>query len=361
MKFEQVLLIAVLICCTFNNCSAKRREKRTLGTILQFFGYKIVPLNQNQEVRETQALRMRPNRIETVMPTERIETTPFTPEAASENIVMEQVPSLSTSEPIQPQVDVTSSSPIVPSFIPMRENVPLRIIIDDMNMQSTPMTAAPVTPPAVPTPTEFTQSVTPVEEMKTPTAAQDTLPTTPLTTTTAPILEQPSVVTSLNGAPLPQLMPAMPFRIMMNDMTAPESNSYVGNIPTSTEAVAIDVRTSQISNEPVNQSIKPSENIQALPLSYNIDQQFAADSVQAKQRVQEKSNNNVEVLRSNEVSSSFFGQQTFPPGFNVFPQFLMPPTSFEAPQEEIDRRDFSTSRAAMNFNGQYFNYLTFHR
>lgn len=409
MKFAQIFgLVFIALMCVSVTCDAKRREKRTLGTILQFFGFQIVPLNQNQSAQGLPGLGrfqfqgLNPNRIRTVMPTERPETT------TEMRSVMEIISSST------PETPLSTQAPIVPAFIPMQPIMPLRIIIGEtdsvqMRSQSTlpassiiapetstmsPMVSAispssaplMVSPPVEQIAPTLQQTMPPAVQIAQQTmlpvmsAAQQQVPPAILAvqqtmtpaTITAPIEAQPTmpIVNSLNGSPLPQLMAGMPFRIVMDDtMTGPSGSEpapYPVNVPSSTLATPLDVRSNLMAPTAPQESLKPTENIQVLPLaSSGSDQQFASQMALEKfqERFQEK---NIQVLKSNEVTSSFFGQQTFPPAFNIFPQHFLPPQDY--PQDDFDRRDFSSpqsdfasSQSAPDFNGQYFNYFTLHR
>lgn len=386
MKFTLIFgFLFIAFFCNESHCSAKRREKRTLGTILQFFGYRIVPISPQNQVKEPEAGNLQPSqinpmRIQTVMPTERVETTSIFPEAPTTSVVETFTPP-----------SASTDSQFVPNFIPIKADMPLRIIVNDMNSASTETPAVSEimsavsettpamqgTPPRVAANQQFSlplmlaESGTSAMPAVPPTphappaslAVSPTEPATPQTASATPsvVSASPSmvptetpIITSLSGSPLPQLMPSMPFRIIMTAPAATEASPYIIKAPSTT--APIDVRANLASS---NSMERPSENIEALPLSFNLDQQFAPQMTSEKIQ---RNNKNIEVLRSDEVSSSFFGQQTFPPTFNIYPQFLMPPQSLSESHQEIDRSDdFSSSHTAMNFNGQYYDYLTYHR
>lgn len=338
MKFAQIfcVIFIALLCISIVNCSAKRREKRTLGAILQLFGFKIVPLNENQN-QTRQLLQRRPNRIQTVMPTEKVETTTVMPSVVPVTTDVETF--TASGAPGSPLIPTQAP---FPNFIPMMPNVPLRIIIDNMNRALTqvPPAAAPDTLP----------STTPANFMNLPISQ----PTPPPVVMTEPAMP---TVTAFNGSPVVQISLGSPFRIIMNDMMTAPGSANPTMVPSSVETTPMNVRANLVSSNSMEQSLKPSENIEALPLSSVDDQQFASQTT--SQDIQP--NKNVQILRSNEATSTFFGQ-AFPPIFNIFPQFFTP--GFTAPQEEIDRNDFSssqTSKFTERANGQYFNYLTFHR
>jgi hypothetical protein len=70
MKFSAIFAL-VLICALVASSDGNKRQKRTLGTILQFFGYRIVPLRGNgNSVEKIQNPPPTVNRIQTVIPTE---------------------------------------------------------------------------------------------------------------------------------------------------------------------------------------------------------------------------------------------------------------------------------------------------
>ena len=381
MKFTLIFgFLFVAFLCNESHCSVKRREKRTLGTILQFFGYRIVPINPQNQIRASETGNLQSSlinsmRIQTVMPTERIQTTSMAPEIPTTSVVETFT---------QPLASVDGQ--FVPNFVPMKAETPLRIIVNDMSSISTKTPDRIMTPavqetlPVVPlTPSivaEKPQTSLPLTlEIESGTSAMTTVPpalqVSPAVSTNPGTLQTPPsspsmapqampIVTSLSGSPLPQLMQSMPFRIIMTAPAAADPTPYTINVPTSTETAPIDVRANLVSSNPMEQSmIKPSENIETLPLNFGLDQQFAPQMTSEKIQ---QNNKNIEVLRSDEVSSSFFGQQTFPPAFSIYPQFLMPPQSISERHQEIDRSDeFSSSHTAMNFNGQYYDYLTYHR
>lgn len=271
-----VFILIVALCAS---CDGKRRDKRTLGSILNFFGFQIVPLNaglrklpENEKYEFPAQNQRNPkfNRIQTIMPFEISEAT--SPPTETTSATTAQMTS--------------SEAPMIESSSFMN-TAPLRIIMFDPSSEMTPSAL--------------------------PEAASESLK---LVSTTE----------------------AVPFEVS-SEMPAPASPSLE---PLTNEELPSPATTS---------STDQSMPMEKVPADEDIDTRFNQDS------------GNFEQFRSNDVTNSFFARQSMQPTFGLYPQYLMPPRPFAQSQQQIqhDPNSFSSSSATMNMNGQYFNYLTYHR
>lgn len=210
-------------------------------------------------------------------------------------------------------------------------------------------------------PFEITEATSAPVEITSGTTAQ-----TPLTSSEAPMIETSPF---MNTAPLRIIMfdPSTEMPPSAFPATSPQSLKLLSP----TQEIPIEVSSEipvQVSSEiplpassqALQEPIKPeeaespssdSDETRRVPAEEDIDTRFNQDS------------SNFEQFRSNDVTSSFFGRQAMQPNFGLFPQYFMPPRPFSYPQQEqqIDPNNFSSSSASMNLNGQFFNYLTYHR
>lgn len=282
MKIANIFGLTLTVILCGNLSDAERREKRTLGTIFQFFGFKIVPLTESDKGGATAEKYQFPAqtqrnpkfiRIQTVMPfVEMIETSTVAAQQPSSTtsspLTTTTAEASTTSEPTEAPIEMTSKS--------FEENAPLRIILPDTMLSSSEV---------------------------------------PSSTSTEAFSEATEVSSTT----------------VMNEMET----------------------TKQAPSEPLDEMQKLDADLLSIPLSLAPFQSF--ESLAPKRN---RENENFELFKSNDVTSSFFGK----PSVGIFPQFLMPPRPFALPATQNAASRFSTSRSSMNMNmnGQQFNYLTFH-
>lgn len=333
--FGLILVLAVL-------ASGERRDKRTLGTIFQFFGFRLVPLTESEmkgsfsekyQFPAQTARNPKFMRIQTVMPiieklvesasasptTQRLmfstsSETPTTSRAISSTTTT-QIPTTSTAIP-------TTNARIIS---------PLRIILPDF----TPTFPDFSLPTSSESPTQLfikTSSESVTENMKMISTTQ-----APLTVTEATISSVASSLPSVASSSLPSSSEIL-------STTETISNEINNQFSTSNEI-------NQLFSSPF-ETFQTSGNFASLPLSSSPVQSFESPP-------EFRANHDFEFYQSNDVSNSFFNPNSFNT-FGIFPKNLMPPRPFALPSTNNDANRLSSSSASMNMNGQKFNYLTFH-
>lgn len=293
--FGLILLVAVVI-----GADAGRRDKRTFGSIFQFFGFKLVPLTESEIRKVTSEKLQYPEplirngklmRLRTVMPKveEIIEATSEMPATTR---------TTSTEAPLTRTSSTTVSTTTTET--PTIAAEPLRIILPDM--------------------------ITMFEDFKQETSKQPAMKTFTQTSTEA-ATEIPSTVQSSSTQTLPT-----------------ESTGTVSN------EIAQEFTLQNEPNSPFSAAVEtfgPTGNIASLPLSLAPTHSFESPPVY-------QMNNNFEFFRSNDISSSFHSPDAFH-SLGLFPQNLMPPRPFA-----LQSSGNAASRFAMNMDGQKFNYQTQH-
>lgn len=292
--FGLILLVAVAV-----GIDAGRRDKRTFGSIFQFFGFKLVPLTESEMRKVTSEKLQYPEpllrnakltRLRTVMPkVEIIESTsvmPATTRATSSEAPFSRTPSTAVST-------TTTETPTTAAE-------PLRIILPDM--------------------------ITMFADFKQETSKQPAMETSTQTSTEA-VTEILSTVQSSST----QAAPTESTEAVSNEIT---QEFTLQNEPNSPFSAAVE-------------TFGPTGNIASLPLSLAPTHSFESPPVY-------QPNNNFEFFRSNDISSSFHSPDAFH-SLGLFPQNLMPPRPFA-----LQSTGNAASRFAMSMDGQKFNYQTQH-
>ena len=301
------------------SCEGKTRQKRTLGTVLQFFGYKLVPIappaiNEQTEpfaekLKSPEEFQRNPKfmRLQTVMPFEEIsETTMATMETPFKSNkfgspVRRQTPApmaeTSTTEaPIEEFLITATESELLTANEASTTNLPLRIILEDQKSFNEP----------------------------------------------PPMLSETSQ------------QPPQPLK-EENQIADTTTESFLINAEvSSTESSDEQDEPNQHQNFETPLNLRP-DDVNSLSFDSRLnsyDPHFSSFDLP---------NKNFEIIRSNDVSHQYFGHQAFP-SFGRFPQqHFTQPQPFSAHQESPQfSNHYSTSRTAMNLNGQQFDYLTYH-
>ncbi|CRK86839.1 CLUMA_CG000667, isoform A [Clunio marinus] len=332
LKFNRIffLILITLSLCALSGAS--KREKRTIGTILNFFGFKIVPLNEGEKSRgqtekyqNSEAATKKPKalRLETVMPF-----------LKGMNINANSV------ENVDKVQDLTTKLPIK-----------IDEISTSMNEKITSTTETP-------------------KKMKEETFTVSVLPK---------IYSDPTAIS--REAPVAVSRQIVPMRIVVpDDMMMMKKDEKKNLIPTTTESFFKNFELISPNNENKNENYE-SENqnelpkegipcdhsydefkidvrdsdtkISSLPLSNFPDQSYEHNSDD-----QLKDNDVFEFFRSNDETNKFFGDQS---SFTIYPPYFMTERSYEPPHPppELDSR-VSASSTSMYMNGRAYNYVTLH-
>lgn len=321
-----VILVFILSLCHLSE--AGRREKRTIGTILQYFGFKLVPLRES-EVREPQVEKYQfppqtprnPKfmRIQTVMPFyETSETSLVASSVSSTTTFMTPTSSEIPQTTIETTTETSSDSPSsIATLLPFMKSASLRIFMQDIVEAST---------------------TNPVTEISS--ASQETLTFTEQTT----VKHEPLRIIMQDIDETPQASTPTQFTELSSQSV--ETEDEAENIP-------VELTTKTTPSESIEETSQPSDNFASLPLSSP-----AVMSQNYQQKPSGADNGGkYEFFRSNDVSNQFvFDEQAF----GSFPHFSMPPRPFSHPAAQMSQNHFSTSSASMNMNGQNYNYLTYH-
>lgn len=377
MKLANIFLLIVVF---IGLSEAKSRPKRTLGTILNFFGYKLVPVHGGQGSTESLA----------DIPAEKYEYQPETPRN--------------------------------PKFMRIQTVMPFRVV----EVTSKPSFAFDVR-----------QGVMTEEQTEPPTTSE-----VPMENTSATLVDAPASEASPTQAPRPQTdapmaqneptmmpmeaaTPTAPLKIILEDMETPTSQQPQPAAPemeqmSSTEASAVEPQPDNSisqqefpsrfnSNEQAigtnfNQQEFPSRfmdgNEQPIGTNFNSNEQPIGNSFGQQNQFQphdvnslshdhqfhqfppqfpafNQPNPNFEIFKSRDLSDSFIGQPnhfgSFQPQLVQQPQFISarPFTNFHDQSAHPSnvysqyspyqgRNHFSTSRTSMNMNGQAYDYMTRH-
>lgn len=345
MRLAEIFAL-VLIAAVCASSDGQKREKRTLGSIFQFFGFKLVPLNENvnklpspekyeflAQTSQTERTPKRLNRIQTVMPAVVSEENSSSEDATTQSVATtEAILEASSESPLATESSsMTGDQASDEPAMTLNDGEPLRIVLEDSpSTESSPSKASDSDSPSKmeeaseESTTEMNQS-----DSSTAATAEDNL--------NANIQEEASTEATLD--------------------TSSESP------PETPSEVRFDYPT----------DVPPFK-----PLPNYIDQNQL---------------NNFELYRSNDVTNRFFNHQDFPRTFEVHPQQILPrPFTrpeiiqhpfYQQPQFQHPRylhpnvnypqyqqqyhpqrtnSRHSTSSTAMNINGkEHFNYLTYHR
>lgn len=339
MKLAKIFVVIVL---SVGLSDAKSRQKRTLGTILNFFGYKLVPLHGSGS-KEALA----------DIPVEKYEYPPETPRN--------------------------------PKFMRIQTVMPFRVVEPtprptfefDVRQQAATTEEQPEPPMMFDEPKETTSA-----------ALEDVQPSEAATT------EAPMPQTEATMRPMETSSPSAPLKIVLEDMVASTSEQPQPAAPEmeqmpATEANMVEPQTdNSIIQQELPMRFKPNEepngnnfvqNSQFQPQDVNSlshDHQFHQFPPQFPSFNQP--NPNFEIFKSQDLSDSFIGQPNHF-GSSFQPQFVQQP-HFIAPQPFTNFHDqsafpsnvysqfspvkggnrFSTSRTAMNMNGRAYDYMTHH-
>lgn len=387
--FQFILVVA--LCALVD---AKRRDKRTLGTIFQWFGYKLVPLSNGDKPSDNYVYpaetKRNPkfNRIRTVMPQfeviEEVEVTTEMPQAT--NRIPKRLNELkSTPAPIS---STFSQIPWMFSEPPKIFTEPPLIFKEPLSASKEPLPRINQKPLKISEPMMIFKELLMVPSVAPPTFSEPPSTTSESPTTTTEVL---TTTTEISSTTLKTTTPEPPTS---------ETQTLTSEIPsTTTEASAelVEVFTEQRSGTqsaplriilPDDEMI-PTENVpfesptEATPSPKNfyttevssnlhsIDvrmRQFepldnflpsTLPSAQPPTFVDSQRNNIFEIYRSSDVTNSFFGQQSFP-SRKLFPESLMPPRPFGRSSDQKTAVSVPTSRMKMNMNGNLFNFMTFH-
>lgn len=325
MNFIKFVVTFVLIVACVSRGDGKRRQKRTLGTLLQFFGYRLVPLNEQPSMQSdklrspsmAQNQRMpKRNRIQTVMPY--IEMIEMTTQVSETMISPSVVPSAMTEMP--------STGDAAEATTVNVSSQPLRIILEDTTHQ--------------PLRTIFE------DESSDPTESTIAMSTTETTLKEKNLRkDSPSSVMSARleeeATPLPDIA-SLPLGTSNQQSLEPQppysDSKYIKSF------VKIDANANQ-DNSVVSDTETNQDNIDSVVVHPNSGQY----------------DNYVEILRSDDVSSAYFDQQSFPV-YGNFPSWSNPPQQFSythepsyepqqewIPQEPYEQNDYSTSNNPGDF------------
>lgn len=303
----------ILIVVALAGADAGRRDKRTFGSIFQFFGFKLVPLTES-EMKGTfsekyQYPAQTPRnpkfmRLQTVMPEMMLENLMKTASIESVSASSRMIFPSSSEMPIIFSEPSTMTTTEKPTTVDM-PSVPMRIVVPDMFtiFKDDPSTENPAMESIKSSAEPVTESMEP-STTQAPSTTTETIPTETTEITSNNLMQRFTSVNELN----------QPF-----EMSAFET-------------------------------LKPSVNLASLPLSSAPVQSFESPP-------EFETNDNFEFYRSNDVTSSFYSPDAFF-SLGLFPQNLMPPQPFQIRSAEKRANGFSS--ATMNMNGQKFNYQTIH-
>lgn len=391
-----VIFCAILLVVLCVSSDAAKREKRTLGRLLQYFGYKIVPVTgserQGPQAERYQfpaetARNPKFNRIQTVMPfIATLDTLPTTTQVPSTIMTTTEVPttteapttttersttttekSTTTTEATTTTAATTTSSEATTTNAPttkVMRSAPLRIVLpDDVEV------FGELLPSVEP---EFDMSFAhhnndfsvmfdkqemletssmPVEtssiQIETSSAATEANPVETSSTTEASRMEITTKIASTTsssqesqGSPQQSPAQAQPFNPF-----SPPGDSPPQFFDFSPFSINTARPTSDFLPQPQTNQFHNSIN--------NMHQQSPSPGFQP--------NNNFEIFQSNDVSESFFG----PPQFGGFSSFILPearpfalPSTINPAINQVFPNRFS--RSSMTMNGKRFNFITNH-
>lgn len=343
MKLAEIFAL-VLIASMCASSNGNKREKRTLGSILQFFGLKLVPLQENvNKLPEPEKFKL------------------FQEQYAAHESQTQRTPRLNRIQTVMP-------------FVEFGEN------ISNENAESVTMTeVTDQTSEALPTTTESSFMIM----------------------TSGQVSDEPEMTN--DGSPLrivledsPSTEPS-PSAEVSGDSAQEEPTTEINELDTSTPAFTEETSNTQKADIQEETSTETSvetasENPSQNPSEVRFD--FPTEVPQFRPLPnyidQNQLNNNFDFYRSNDVSNRFFNQQDFARTFGVHPQQLSPPRTFTRPafiqhpfyqhqprfdnpqylqpniyypqyQQQNQRANSRQSSSSMNINGkEHFNYLTYH-
>jgi hypothetical protein len=357
MKFANTLSVILIVSfCVAGN--SLKRERRTVGTLLQFFGLKLVPLTESDKANaEKQSMQLQypgqANRnpklikLSTVMPSTRAEFETLDLEDSSlesEKMSSKFAPLTSSEGTTQmPTTTTQQSSPfmIVLPNIPTSSEKPTTTSTEEPTLNfNFPSTSESVQ-------MEITTKMSSPEEDIDPRINEDDDVFDPLPLGISTFGQ--SVDNEINGKLIEResseiKMPLEDTKLLSEDIKIPNEV-----LKTLSEDIKI-----------------PSEVMQKEEPT--LDQRFSSEH-QQYQNLQnipmQKSHQNFEIYRSKDVTNTYFGQQSFPSAHEVFPQHLQPPAPFMNHKSQNSHAVYrypapGSSTASMNINGQLINYMTYH-
>lgn len=344
VKFLTTVLI-IVACATLAN--SKRRQKRTLGTILQFFGYRIVPIMENKEqqslsiserirspiMNRNQRIPTRIpeiNRIQTVMPfVEIIETTT-------------QVSKMTTSSSKMPVEPTSTEAPTEGTTVNVSSG-PLRIIMEEMS--SDPTEASSVMPSST-TENNSNEKLRLVNSSATSGRLEDSTMSArlELSTPLPNIAALPLDSSNVKSFERPQLdsLNVQSFQRQTLDSSNVESpEPKASDSPPVRSFVRVDPEANQ---RRIN-ALAAESNQEPVRSFVRVD---AEGNSLASDQMTEQNNNNIEILRSDDVSTAYFDAPTFPV-YESFPPYIqakpfsLPHDTSYLPQYSYERSDYTPS------------------
>lgn len=326
-------LTVVVIIIAFATCGeSRRREKRTLGTILQFFGYRLVPIMDNMEqpniamssamseklrsssMNENQRIPII-NRIQTVMPFfEFFQTTTQASARVNEMTTATREASIAT----------TSNEPTTEATTVKVSSALLRIIMEEISSDPTEATTA----------LPSTTSVPPSSTTEKTTSNMERLPIGNSSERSARLEE---------STPLPNIA-----SLPLDSSNTPKFERQMLDPPPVRSFVRVDAEANQ-------------RRINAINSETN---QINSNSL-ASDQIAEQNRKNVEILKSDDVSNSFFDQPTFPV-YESFPPYIQAqPFSLAHeqsyfPQDSLEHSDFTPSTDTLTTDGEYIDFRTYY-
>lgn len=383
MKLTKIFVLIALV----GLCDASSRQKRTLGTILNFFGYKLVPLHgsagrealadapvEKYEYPPETPRNPKFMRIQTVMPFRVVEPTPKPtfdfdvrqasttedqPEPPIFKMIVKETPQAAL-EDVQPTEASTTEAAMPSTEATMRPmeasstSAPLKIILEDMiaSTSEQPMEMS-----------EQPQKMSQSQEMSKQPQEMSEQP--------QEMSEQPRDMFELREM-FEQPQPAAPEN---EQMPATEAISVEPQTDNSINQQQSPMRFNSIAQPNGNNFVQNSQFQPQDVNSLSHDHQFHQFPPQFPAFNQP--NPNFEIFKSRDLSDSFIGKPnhftSFQPQFIQQPQFVAPqpfthfhdqasfPSNVFSQYSPIQGRNhFSTSRTAMNMNGQAYDFMTHH-
>lgn len=321
MKLSAILGLVLVVASLSGVIDADKRDKRTVKTILGFFGYKLVALGStghNVETFRPQTSRVpKVNRIKTVMPFFKEDASV---ESTSEMTSVTSTMRTSSMEPAPMEASAEVKTSTMTEASDEDEFEPLRIVLDDAISFS-----------------ETTESDESLDEYTTKAAESSSSETS---TESQDNIEQFARFDSLPDRSTPEKIPAFATEEIAEKLPMPALERKPEDQPMpALETMPEKLPLPALKETPI-QSQQENKASMPMPVSPPIQTLSLPKSF--------------EFFRSSDATSQYFDQQTF----NLLQDYQMPPRPFAAPGY-LAPDQFAAQRS-VGQGGQYFNRASYY-